>query len=97
MCLPEKLCELGVFFINDLVSSSHKLYTYVDFLNEYNSCVNFVEYYGVISAIPVKWRILLKGVAKLDKIENELVDKVKKGFKTVQIFIRFIRKSKTAF
>jgi hypothetical protein len=45
------------FFINDLISlDNQKMYTFNEFVNTYNVNINFVEYYGIIRAIPNYWK-----------------------------------------
>jgi hypothetical protein len=48
------------FFINDLISPDNKkLYTFNEFVVTYNVNINFVEYYGIISAIPNNWKQII--------------------------------------
>jgi hypothetical protein len=52
-----QLCENDIFFINDLISlDNQKMYTFNEFVNTYNVNINFVEYYGIIRAIPNYWK-----------------------------------------
>ena len=58
MSFHRQLCEKGIFFINDFISPDDKkklyisLYMYLNELsNTYNVNINFVEYYGIRSAI----------------------------------------------
>ena len=45
-------------------------------MDTYNVNINFVEYYGIISAIPNNWKqIILDENIKLDRICNQRVDK----------------------
>jgi hypothetical protein len=44
-------------------------------VDTYNVNINFVEYYGIISAIPNNWKQLIQDEnIKLDRICNEIVD-----------------------
>ena len=59
----------------------------------YNVNINFVEYHGIISAIPNNWKqIILDENIKLDRICNQRVDKKKKMQKTnlVNISINYL-------
>ena len=81
MCFHSQLCENGsFFFINDLISPDNKKnYTFNEFVVTYNVNINFVEYHGIISAIPNNWKqIILDENIKLDRICNQRVDKKNK-------------------
>ena len=84
------------FFINDLISPDNKkLYTFNEFVVTYNVNINFVEYYGIISAIPNNWKqIILDENIKLDRICNQIVDKkIKAENKSCKYFYKlFIQK-----
>jgi hypothetical protein len=55
------------------------MYTFNEFVDTYNVNINFVEYYGIISAIPNNWKqIILDENIKLDRICNQRVDKKNK-------------------
>jgi hypothetical protein len=57
----------------------------------YNVNINFVEYYGIISAIPNNWKpIILDENIKLDRICNEIVDKIKVEKNLVNISINHL-------
>jgi hypothetical protein len=57
----------------------------------YNVNINFVEYYGIISAIPNNWEpIILDENIKLDRICNEIVDKIKVEKNLVNISINHL-------
>ena len=48
------------------------MYTFNEFVDTYNVNINFVEYYGIISAIPNNWKqIILDENIKVDKIKAE--------------------------
>jgi hypothetical protein len=71
-----------------------KLYTFDEFVDTYNVNINFVEYYGIISAIPNNWKQLIPDEnIKLDRICNEIVDKIKPENKPCKYFYKlFIRR-----
>ena len=65
------------------------MYTFNEFVDTYNVNINFVEYYGIISAIPNNWKqIILDENIKLDKICNEIVDKIKAENKPCKYFYK---------
>ena len=65
------------------------MYTFNEFVDTYNVNINFVEYYGIISAIPNNWKqIILDENIKLDRICNEIVDKIKAENKPCKYFYK---------
>jgi hypothetical protein len=40
-------CENGVFFVNDLISENKMLFTYEEFMNQFNMRLNFIEYFSM--------------------------------------------------
>jgi hypothetical protein len=67
-------------------------------VDTYNVNINFVEYYGIISAIPNNWKQLIQDEnIKLNRICNEIVDKIKAENKPCKYFYKlFIRRVLTA-
>jgi hypothetical protein len=49
------------------------LFTYEEFKNHYNIRLNFIEYFSILSAIPHRWKLLIRGIGKLKLIENFLL------------------------
>jgi hypothetical protein len=68
MCMNKICCENGVFFVNDLISENKMLFTYEEFKNHYNIRLNFIEYFSILSAIPHRWKLLIRGIGKLKLI-----------------------------
>jgi hypothetical protein len=64
-------------------------------VDTYNVNINFVEYYGIISTIPNNWKqIILDENIKLDRICNNIVDKIKAENKPCKYFYKlFIQSS----
>ena len=54
------------------------LFTYEEFKNHYNIRFNFIEYFSILSAIPHRWKLLIRGIVKLKLIENDIVDRLKR-------------------
>jgi hypothetical protein len=46
-------------------------------MNHYNIRLNFIEYFSILSAIPHIWKLLIRGIGKLNLIENDIVDRLK--------------------
>jgi hypothetical protein len=65
MCMNKICCENGVFFVNDLISENKMLFTYKEFINHYNIRLNFIEYFSILSAIPHRWKLLIRGILKI--------------------------------
>ena len=58
-------------------------------MDSYNVNINFAEYYGIISAIPNNWKqIILDENIKLDRICNEIVNKIKAEDKPCQYVLK---------
>ena len=83
-------CENGVFFVNDLISENKMLFTYEEFKNHYNIRLNFIEYFSILSAIPHRWKLLIRGIGKLNLIENDIVDRLKRDPKPCKYFFKTI-------
>ena len=58
-----------------LISENKMLFAYEEFRNHYNIRLNFIEYFSILSAIPHRWKLLIRGIGKLNLIENDIVDK----------------------
>ena len=52
----EKYCYNGVFFINDIVSEDKQFLSYQEFQNKYMISTNFLDYYGIVDAVPERWK-----------------------------------------
>jgi hypothetical protein len=67
------------------------MYTFNEFVITYNVNINFVEYYGIISAFPKNWKqINLVDAIILDRICNEIVEKRKAEKNLVNIFTDYL-------
>jgi hypothetical protein len=64
MCMNKICCENGVFFVNDLISENKMICTYKEFLNHYNIRLNCIGHFSISSAIPHRWKLLIRGVRK---------------------------------
>ena len=86
MCMNKIWCENGVFFVNNLISENKMLFTYEEFMNHYNIRLNFIEYFSILSAIPHRWKLLIRGRGKLNLFENDIVDRLKRDHKPCKYF-----------
>lgn len=65
-----RCARANVFFINDLVREDGSLLSLAEFRNTYNIHINFLEFYGLLRAIPENWMRTLREnpVNKLEEI-----------------------------
>ena len=67
------------------------MYTFNEFVNTYNVNINFVEFYGIIRAIPNDWKqTIIDENIKLDRICNEIVEEKKTEANLVNISINYL-------
>jgi hypothetical protein len=55
-------------------------------MNHYNIRLNFIEYFSILSAIPHRWKLLIRGIGKINLIENDIVDRLKRDSKACKYF-----------
>ena len=65
------------FFINDIISEDNQFLSYQEFQSKYMISTNFLEYYGIVGAIPKGWTKLISEYGRLHDIENDIVDRLK--------------------
>jgi hypothetical protein len=67
------------------------MYTFNEFVDTYNVNINFVEFYGIIRAIPNDWKqTIIDENIKLDRICNEIVEEKKTEANLVNISINYL-------
>ena len=86
MCMNKICCENVIFFVNDLISENKILFKYEESMNHYNIRLNFIEYFIILSAIPHRWKLLIRGIGKLKLIENDIVDRLKRTLSHANTF-----------
>jgi hypothetical protein len=65
------------------------LYTFSNFIDTYNVNINLVECYSIISVIPNNGKTIIMGEPiKLDRICNEIDDKIKAENKHCTYFLQ---------
>ena len=57
-------------------------FKYEEYIHHYNITLNFIEHFSILSVIPLRWKLLIKGIGKLDLIENDIVDRLKRDSKS---------------
>jgi len=73
----DKYCYNGVFFINDIISEDKQFLSYQEFQNKYMISTNFLEYYGIVGAVPKGWKKLISEYGRLHDIKNDIIDRLK--------------------
>ena len=58
----DKYCYNGVFFINDIISEDKQFLLYQEFQNKCMISTNFLEYYGIVGAVPKRWKNLFQSM-----------------------------------
>jgi hypothetical protein len=64
---------VGIYFINDLLKDDGSFFTLQEFKNKYRLNSHFLEYNGLIYAIPQKWKNEIVGIQKLESITDKSV------------------------
>jgi hypothetical protein len=62
MCMNKICCKNCICFVNDLISENKMPFAYEEFMNHYNTRLNFIEYFSILSAIPHEWKLLIRGI-----------------------------------
>ena len=60
------------FFINDIISDKNTIYAYNEFMECYNVNMMYIEFYGILNAIPREWKKLIVGTLKVDSGKNKV-------------------------
>ena len=55
-------------FVNDLIDENGNIYSKQTLCQKYNLPVTFLEYYGIIAAIPIEWKNTVKDCNKLENV-----------------------------
>lgn len=79
--------KLVCFFINDL-KIGKEFMSFDQFIQCYGVRTNYLEYFGLLNAIPQSWKSKIKNSDKLESIENDLVIKVKNDSKSCKFFYK---------
>ena len=59
--------------------------SYQEFQNKYIISTNFLEYYGIVGAVPKIWKNLISEYGRLHDIKNDIVDRLKSDKKPLYI------------
>ena len=75
------------FFINDLVKENGNFMSFNEFHRKYNLNTNFLNFNGILTAIPRNLKELIKNVPKETEIQHTNIQKLKKRAKSLQSFL----------
>ncbi|XP_063408202.1 uncharacterized protein LOC134691566 [Mytilus trossulus] len=69
----------NVFFINDLIQENGEFYNYDGFIRNYNIKTTFLEFYGLILALPKEWKNIIHSQVfiKLNIVSHKIVTAIK--------------------
>ena len=59
LLLLKNIIIMVPFFINDIISEDKQFLSYQEFQNKCIISTNFLEYYGIVGAVPEGWTILI--------------------------------------
>jgi len=79
--------ERGVVLVKDLLNESVKFLTFKESSDKYRYPTNFLQYYQVISAIPIRFLIKTKDIVALDKLFFTSGDEIFKFNDNVEIHL----------
>ena len=48
---------------------------------------NFLEYHGIVGAVPKRWNKLISEYERQHDIKNDIVERLKRNIKSMQIFL----------
>ena len=86
--------ENDIYIINDLLDQNKQIMSYEIFQDTYHVDTTFVEFYGIISAIPRHWKHLINTCHNLIYKENKFIHQLQIDPKPCKYFYRqFIDKN----
>ena len=80
----------GIFFVNDLIDENGNIYSKQTLCEKYNLPVTFLEYYGLIAAIPMEWKNTVKGCNKLENVSCKNVVYLREHQKVTKYFTKLL-------
>ena len=84
--------QKGIYFIQDLMTNDGRFFSFAEFRNTYLLDINFVEYYGMIDAIPLEWKRLIRNHIKTQTIIQPYVRLLKSCEKSTKPFYQILLK-----
>ena len=80
----------GIFFVNELIDENGNIYSKQTLCEKYNLPVTFLEYYGIIAAIPIEWKNTVKGCNKLENVSCKNVVYLRDNQKVTKYFTKLL-------
>ena len=80
----------GIFFINDLIDEHGTFYNQQTVCEKYNLNINFLEYYGLIAAIPPDWKNKLRDCNKMENISSKHLTYMRENRKVTKYFTNIL-------
>ncbi len=87
--LYKTLLKKGILTVGDLLNHDNRFYNFEEFIDKYQVKITFTDYYGIIKAIPAKWksdlllqhqnninRTMLENILREDKVSRYAYDKM---------------------
>ena len=65
------------FLLMILSREGKQFLSHQEFQNKYMISTNFLEYYGIVGAVPERWKKLISEYGRLHDIKNDIVDRLK--------------------
>ena len=64
--------------------------SYQEFQNKYINTIStdFLEYYGIVGAVPTRWKNLISEYGRRHDIKNDIVDRLKSDKKPCKYFYK---------
>ena len=72
----EEFQNMGIRYLNDLISPNGGLYGYENFVRAYNLQINFVDFYSLLHSIPRKWKVCLHEKLDARLVHQNVLEKV---------------------
>ena len=92
MVYLKKWIKNGVFFSNDLVDENGNLYSFHDFIRIFRINTNFLEFCGILNALPQAWKNILnsQNSKKLESVVQGNINAMKKVDKVPRHFYKYL-------
>ena len=86
--------ESGIQFISDIINDDGTFLDYREFARRYGNDKNFLMYHGLVNAIPVTWKRLIRDGANVNRQHNYLIDNLIDSLSTSKMVYESICKTK---
>ncbi len=76
--LNKTLLRKNILILGDLVHPNNRFYSFEEFINKYQVHITFTEYYGILNAIPAKWKLDLSIEHQNKVMHRSMIDNILK-------------------